>query len=506
MKTLKKTICLLLSCLMLLSCFSAFAFAADYDHLPQIYVEGIDSKRIYYKDDTEQEHGLFYPIDGERLLSNLVKYEKYIKQAILDENPNILRNYLYLWMQDCFGMIALDKDGYTMSDEVMVNETTLNYKGNGKYVFKYDSRLSPVDIAKELHEYVGWVQQHSGSERFELAGSSYGSAIVVAYINDYPEMKQYIDSIVLCVPSVNGVEFASELFSGEINLDPDAITSFVEDSVSNDDIVLLLKVLNKTGTLGAVLEAAVEPALRVALTDALRDVIHDIFGTFPSMWSFVDHEHFYTALENIYGEDYADPDHEYAVLINKLIDYHERIMVNAYDIVETAVADGVKMNIICKYGNTTIPLSKNGDIMGDGFVSLEKASFGATSGMNNKKLPENYMQALYPEFNFISPENCIDASTGLLPFNTWYIRGLGHGEKSDQYYDLINTVLYDDLDVFTSDVYPQYLEVPEYDDEALVPMTADASEEEKETSWLRDFLKLISNVLAMLVEKLKSLL
>ena len=97
----------------------------------------------------------------------------------------------------------------------------------------------------------------------------------------------------------------------------------------------------------------------------------------------------------------------------------------------------------------------------------------------------------------------MDASTGLLPFNTWYIKGLSHSEKNDAYYNLINTVLYEDLDVFTREDLPQYLEVPENDGNALVPSTGDEKVEE-EKSWLYDFLMILPRLIKMITEKIKA--
>ena len=503
MKKIKKSLCLLLSLVMLVSCCGAFAYAADsYDHLPQIYVEGLDSKPIYYKDDPEQ-NPLFYPIDGDMIVSNLLNYKDNIDAALKDSNPDLLRNYIYAWIDDCYGMIALEKDGYTMKEEVTVPETTLDYEGDGKYIFNYDTRIGPVDVAKELNEYIKWVQADSGSERFELVGASYGACVVLAYLYEYPDMVQYIDSLVLSVPAINGVDFMGELFSAKINADPDALVAFVENKLDIEEVSLLLSALNKTGTLDAILESFVEPVAKAAFLDAVMDIIHDIFGTWPSLWACVAQEHFYDALANIYGEDYDDPNHEYAVHIDRLTYYHENIQVKNEEILKAVADKGVKVNVICKYGSATIPLSIEGNIMSDIFVNLKGASFGATCSMHQQKLPEGYTQALYPEVDFISPDGSVDASTCLFPYNTWFVKGLTHSVKNDAYVELINAIVYEDLDVFTRADMPQYLEVPEYDGNALVPMST-PTEEEKETSWLEDFLTLLPRLIRMLIDKIKA--
>lgn len=502
MKTLKKALSIVLALIMLMSCCSAMAFAYEAtDHLPQIYIEGFESKQIFHESDTEKKDPLFFPVNADKMISKLMQYEVYLKQAIATGDPDLLYTYICLWMKDCFGLAALKPDGITSQDGVSAEETTLNCWGDNKYVFRHDCRLDPVDIAKEFKEYVEWVQRETGSQKYELAASSFGASVAVAYINEYPEESKNIDSLVLCVPSTKGVNFAGELFSGSFDIDPDALQLFVDDMNINSELSLFISVLNKTGTLDAMLDAFLEPALKVALVKALRTVVHDIFGTMPSMWSFVDERYFYGALEYTYG-DYTDPNHEYAGLINRITYYHENILCKAEDILSTAKENGMKVNIITKYGEPPIPISKEGNFTGDGFVALEKASFGATCAMNGEKLPEGYVQKVETGYNMLSPDGCVDASTALLPENTWYIKGLWHGEKSDSYYDLINSILYDDLTI-DNERYPQFLEVGA--DGLLVPMT-EGEEPKKETSWLQDFLTLLPRLLKMLIAKLKAIL
>ncbi len=503
MKTIKKVLSIVLALVMLMSCVSVAVSAAEYsdgNHLPQIYIEGFESKQIYREEDTEHKDPLFFPINGEKMLSNLMQYEKYIKQAISEGNPDLLYRYICLWMNDCFSLAALQPDGFTNKEGVVTEETTLNYKGNGKYVFRHDCRLSPVDIAHDFSKYVKMVQADSGSMEYELAASSFGASVALAYINEYPEERQYIDSLVLCVPSTNGVNFAGELFSGDFNVDPDALLAFIENMNLSPEISLFLSVLNKTGTLEAILGSFLEPTLKVALLRALNTVVHDIFGTMPSMWSFVDERYFYDALEYTYGENYNDDDHEYAELIDRVIYYHENILKKSEALIEKAEAAEIKVSILSKYGDPPFPLSKEGNFTGDGFVALDMASFGATCALNGEQLPADYVQAKYPERNLISPDRCVDASTCFRPDNTWFIKGLWHGEKTDSYYNLINTVLYEDLTV-DNEIYPQFLEADE--NGVLYPMS-EAAAPEKETTWLEDFLALLPKLLKMLIEKIKA--
>ena len=183
----------------------------------------------------------------------------------------------------------------------------------------------------------------------------------------------------------------------------------------------------------------------------------------------------------MYGEDYASPDQPYADLIDEMTDYHNNVLMEAENIILGTMENYKDLNIsiISKYGSPALPISKNGNLMEDGFATVEVSSFGATCARYNETLPADYKQAKYTEYNFMSPERNIDASTALLPFNTWFIDGLGHSQKNEDYWKLVDAIVYEDLNVFSDPEHPQFLKVSDEDPERLIPVTA--PEEEKVT-------------------------
>ena len=521
---MKKILSILLSVLMVFSCCGAFMASAAEEHLPQVYVEGLESKGVYYKEDTNMENPLFFPINGNKLITELLKYEPLLKEAFASQNSDLIAAYLTEWMMVCFGDVALGKDGYTMSDKVMVPETELNHWGDGKYVFKYDCRLGGVDLAVELADYIEWVKAETGADKVELVASSYGSAVVLALLNEYSpaintnaklvngkDILESIDSILLCVPSAKGVDFASELFSGNIDVKPEALKAFLDNMLNDADISNLISTLIKTGTLGAMLDDMLLPFVNAALMNSVKSVILNVFGTMPSMWSFVDDEHFVDALINVYGEDYANPDHEYAGLIERITYYHNNIQNKSTEILKAAEAKGHEVNIICKYGDPSIPISTKGNVLSDGFVAVTEASFGATAALNKQTLPTDYTQAKTDcGHNHISDDRCIDASTCDFPENTWFIKNLWHGTKSDAYYTMINEIVYNDITVNDWAKYPQFLIVPEDNTNTLVPLAdylavPENNEEVKETTWLEDFLAFLKGIFPRLIAMIKGL-
>ena len=115
--------------------------------------------------------------------------------------------------------------------------------------------------------------------------------------------------------------------------------------------------------------------------------------------------------------------------------------------------------------------------MDDGLVTVPVSSFGATCTTYGAQLPADYKQQKYTDYNFMSPEWDIDASTGAFPFTTWYIKGLGHAKKNEDYKKFVDEIVYKDLTVFTDPNRPQFLTVAESDPEMLEPLVVAEKEE-----------------------------
>ena len=502
MKLTKKVLSLLLAIILTATCCSGvIASAADYDHLPKIYVDGIGSRAVYMADDPEKKP-VFFPMNNDLLMENLGNFTKYIEDSAKNLDPDIVYNLAYNLMWDTCGMSVLDTDGISPKFNSTIDPCPLDYRGNGEYQFNYDSRLSPLDLADQLYEYIGWVIEHSGSDKIELVGSSYGTAALVACLKTHPEVLEYVDSVLLCVPTVGGMEFVGELFSGQVNTDAVLLKDYLGNMVGNDDLNLLLSVLYQTGTLDFIVEDALEPVIKAALLEAAKDIVHDIFATFPSMWSYVQHDNFYKSLEYLYGENYADPDHEYAGLINRVTWYHEEVMMKTDEIFASLKDKGIHTGILVKYDKPLIPLTEKGNVMSDDLVTVEAASFGAISSRFGETLPKDYQQKLHTEYDMLSPDGCIDASTGALPFNTWYIKGLDHGTRTDGYMKIMNAVAYGNLDIHSDVNFPQFLVLGE-DGQSVIPQTE--TEPEKKLSFVQECIALVKRLIEIITEKLKGL-
>ncbi len=513
--TAKKFFALVLACLMAFSVMPV-AFAANgtdkptmpsgkgdkYDHLPQIYVTGFQSSNIYFENDPEKKP-LFAPIDTNRILGNLKNIDDYLVQSVKNKEPDLLYTVVRSFVNDSFGMLEIMPDGVSSMPGVAVEPTVIAYEGYGKYTFYYDSRLSPVDISHKLDEYIDRVIEDSGSDKIELVGSSYGASVVTAYLHEYKDKLDRVDSVLLCVPSVLGIDFFGELLSGQFNVDTDAFEDFISWLIKSENVSDILNFMNKSGQLDLLLKAVLVPVLREAIYKGLLDACRDFMAPIPAIWTTIPDKYFVPVMKTMFGENYTDPNHEYAVTISKMTYYHNTIKLNAEKIIKDVQDMGKHVSVICKYGAPAIPLSKNGDLMDDGLAPLEITSFGATCARYGKQLPADYTQALYPEKNFISVNRNIDASTCLLPFNTWVLKGLGHGQKNEAYWKLIDEIIYRDLDVFTDENIPQFMQVSDEDAEKLIPLLQE--EYPEETTAFQDFFRMILNFITGPLKKLADL-
>ena len=294
-----------------------------------------------------------------------------------------------------------------------------------------------------------------------------------------------------------GISFFGQLMSGEFNVDSKAFADFMDGTVGLEIVADYLRILDKAGVLQPLMNATLVPVLREAIYDALLAFLRDVVATLPAIWTCVDDEYFESSLEAMFGKNYNDPTHEYAKLISEAKYYHKNIKTVADKVLIEANEkyEDLNVNVICKYGTPAIPLSKYGNVMADGLSTLEVASFGATCAKVGEQLPKDYKQAKYTEYNFLSPDGCVDASTCALPFTTWYIDGLVHKQKNEDYWKLIDTIVYEDPDVFSNPEIPQFLKVSDEDPERLVPQ--EPVEDKGETTILQDLIQLIKKILLL---------
>lgn len=160
-----------------------------------------------------------------------------------------------------------------------------------------------------------------------------------------------------------------------------------------------------------------------------------------------------TAIRYVFGAENDPKRTEYAGLIEKLDNYNTNVRQKIPELLMQVKNSGANVAFIAKYGAQMIPTSESAKLVADQFVSVNRASFGATTSTVYDTLSDEYIAAREAEGKgkYISPDKQIDASTCLFPDYTWFIKGNKHSNWSWWENDLIYTVVTADRQLSVDD-------------------------------------------------------
>ncbi len=482
-KTIKKVISLVLCVLMIMAMAVPAMSASAAGKTVTVYLEGYGSslydengKQIY---DVELDlvNGLKEILD--ELLVNLAKgmligdYEEYCDQ-------------LYDLIAPAYAELKLDANGEATDD----NGNSYNGRGfdpatkiklsnskftGGYYRFDYDWRLSVEYNAELLDSFIENVLTKTGATKVNLIGRCLGGNIISAYLQNAPaESINRLNKVIMYIPSTLGLEFISALFSGKIELDPDAIDNYVKYSLAANDILgegeddsllqmltTIVEFVNEVYILGYG-ASVIEGIVQAVKDDALANILRDSYASFPSFWSMVRDEDVEDAIALVYNT--PELQQEYAGIIKKIRSYHENVQVNAEERMLELVEMGVDIMVISKYNFANFPLSSDALKQSDSAASTTATSFGATTSNFGETLSDKYIKSISQEnLKYLSKDNMIDASTCLLPEKTWYIKNLYHDVFPNSVDKLMDTFM--NSENMTIDTYEEYSQFLKFDEE-----------------------------------------
>ncbi len=304
------------------------------------------------------------------------------------------------------------------------------------YQFWYDWRQDPLKTADELHEYIQGVKKITGSEKVALMGRCLGSTIIMAYVAKYGT--DDIHGVAFNGSVAAGGEIISESISGKFEIDLAAINRMLTDFNVKDDMGLnpfITKSLDLAAKVAMVADIEFEETkiygkLVQGVTSALA---LSTFFTWPGYWALVTESDYDDALRYVFGEEGSAKREEYAKLIEKTDAYHELVASNINGILQTIKANEVKTVNIAKYGYQIAPVIESRNEIGDQFVTLKLASFGATTSTVFETLSDEYIEQRIAEGKgkYISPDKQIDASTCFFPDSTWFTKGISHSDWTE---------------------------------------------------------------------------
>lgn len=466
---MKRVISILLCLVLTLSlCMPAFA-AAEYKEYPTIYVTGAQTNDLYSADgkkisDFDIDLGAVLEEYGLDLVSKFLF-------GMLSDDYKMWANRFHEIFVGIYGDAALDKNGEASngshpanhSSTVSVTKKTSGF-GMWDYRFWYDWRLSPMVTGEELEAYIDRVLDATGAEKVNIVGRCYGANVIAAYVQmNKAHAEKYVDDIAYFAPSIEGIDFMTALYTGEIYLDGEALDNFlgwylenedlIEDDALSSLILTLVELFQQAKVLGLTAEA-VDLLIDRIKSDLIPPILRDSFASWPSYWSMVTEGNLEKAIDFIF-DGCKD---EYAGLISKIRNYYNTVQVNHNATVLEMMGREVRYNIFAKYNFPEFPIYKGAAVQSDGDTTIPRQTFGATAAKYGEVLSEDYIASVAEENQkYISPDHKIDASTGLLPENTWYAKNLHHN-----YWAGIESISLDimnnDYNVSGQDKYPQFMD------------------------------------------------
>ena len=179
-----------------------------------------------------------------------------------------------------------------------------------------------------------------------------------------------------------------------------------------------------------------------------------VFGTLLGLWAFVPDASYEQAKKINLDENTQKG------LIAKADYYHYRIQCRADEILKGALDSGMRVMIVAGYDIQRTPLVESMDNDSDGTVDTMYASAGATVALRGETLGDGYKQKVDCGHNHLSPDGRIDASTCILPENTWFIKGMLHANCHDGIMKMYNRLMFsdDNMNVFSDPLYTQFLQ------------------------------------------------
>ena len=478
-KLISVFLCIVMAALTIVPCFAADTADGE---VPVIMIRG-DAEHIFGADGTEvyplnintkelgkDIAGAVFPYYPNALFFNKWEeyYEalaavpaKYFKNAMLDENGE-----------------ASNGSGISAQAKKEMAESALRdtKKINGHYALRdyqlrYDWRLDPLYVAKQLHDYIEKVKATTGAKKVSLYGVCLGGVFILAYLGKYGS--DGIKSVFFDSTVGNGCELYSDLITGKMEIDVKAVNRYYADAANptNGAGPQILKNMDEfvREFIGATVDVMVKNGTLKVGVDCITSIYEMFYeemtprfvmaslGTWPGYWGTVKAADYQAAIKMVFGEEGSKMRTQYAGLIEKLDEYDRVVRQRIPEILLTAKENGCRVGIIAKYGYQQIPIYEGSSRPGDDIVAFDTASFGATTSSVAGQFDDAYVNARIAEGKgkYISPDRQIDLSTALFPETTWAERGLRHGAWPYQIEDLALRFLESDTE-FTNETDPNF--------------------------------------------------
>ncbi|MDR1463712.1 MAG: lysophospholipase [Oscillospiraceae bacterium] len=459
------------------------AFAKT-EKMPLIVVNGMGESPLLLRQGTPEETSAWPPSSKDIALA-VLKITPYLPLLALDRDK--FQDKAFPVVRDLFDGIAFPPDGTPKNDvgqlkfpdsyaqdktgkidSLSHSGTARRYGADAAYQFVSDWRCSALEEAKNLHAFIQKVKRETGYAKVKILAVSMGGGVTMAYLAKYGHKD--VDTAVMMHTVFQGLTVVGDLFNGRITLDGASLTRYLSQALEGNDpwrslLTGLLGGLRQAGLLDWVLNHA-EELVESLKTRLYAEALLPSFGQLPGFWGLVPDEDYESGkafmLDPVLHQD----------LIKKIDDYHYNVFNRAGEILRAAGKDGVKVYVLSGYGLAPAPVGDHQANQSDDGLPTVGTSGGAVCALLGETLGDGYIQAKADGHNHLSPDGILDASTCLLPEQTWFQKYLHHASFFSD--DCVNFLLWllespRQLTVRSDPRYPQFLEYAS-DTGALLPL------------------------------------
>lgn len=336
------------------------------------------------------------------------------------------------------------------SDSYILTKDDADYVGNPR--FEYDYRKDPMLVADELNAFIKDVKRVTGKSKVILVSHSEGTCMTSAYLTAYGS--DDLAKLIFLSGAYQGLSTVSQIFTKQIDCGENAdefelfISTYLKFNKLGKILIPLVRFLNKTNALDRLLHG-LNAIINTQFDRLLDGSLRDTFSTMPALWTFVEPSSYEAAKAAMFGDDIQ----KYSSLIKKTDYYCYNVQQKLPETINNCIKNGVPVLICSGYAVNVIPLGANKNNQSDFLIDTLNTSIGATCS--------EMEQVLKYDGKFVSPDKMVDASTCLLPEQTWFFKYQEHNSWSEDYMKFLNWAIAFDGQPTINDnpEYPQFMEL-----------------------------------------------
>lgn len=309
-------------------------------------------------------------------------------------------------------------------------EYAKEYGSENVYSFQYDWRMSAIDNAVKLNEYIEHVKELSDARKVNLVAYSQGSTIVLAYLNAFGS--DSVNALTFLCPAWLGTGLAGSMFKGDIHLDLYTMENYLVQlgnvSATTHLVGFMITLIaDYQGGLFGEFFGDIDIVIQGLLPYLYRDTVVPYIGGMAGVWDLTPYDMYDDAKEFFYNNEEINSGAMNATLEGK-VEAYKALQNNAKLVIDRAMANGMKFYNIVGYNCQMTPINDRLD-MGDTVVETKYASGGAKCAYYLQAFDDFgnvYHQQVQDGHNHVSWDYKVDASTCMYPEQTWFIKNMQH--------------------------------------------------------------------------------